>query len=67
MQTPEAKAIYAQRCSTAEFPNAGCRNRGLQQFPVRGLLKARAVTLLHALAHNFQMILHHNWLNLLCT
>ena len=67
MKTPEAKVIYRERCSTAEFPNAGCRNRGLHQFPVRGLLKARAVALLHALAHNFQMILHHKWLPVLCS
>jgi hypothetical protein len=39
MGTPEAKAIYRERCSTAEFPNAGCRNRGLHQFLVRGLKK----------------------------
>jgi transposase len=62
MGTPEAKAIYRERCSTAEFPNAGCRNRGLHQFLVRGLKKTRAVALWHVLAHNLQMILHHNWL-----
>jgi transposase len=66
MKTPEAKAIYAERCSTAELPNAGCRNRGLHQFPVRGLLKAKSVALLHALAHNFQMIMHHGWLSVVC-
>lgn len=66
MQTPEAKEIYKERCSTAEFPNAGCRNRGLQQFPVRGLKKARTIALWHALVHNFQMILHHGWLGVVC-
>ena len=54
MSTPEAQAIYAQRASTAEFSNAGFRNRGLYQFVVRGLKKVKAVALLQALAHNFQ-------------
>jgi transposase len=66
MKTPEAKQIYKERCSTAEFPNAGCRNRGLSQFPVRGLKKARAIALWQALAHNFQMIVHHGWLGVVC-
>jgi ATPase subunit of ABC transporter with duplicated ATPase domains len=62
MKMPEAKEIYKLRCSTAEFPNAGCRNRGLQQFAVRGLKKSRTVALWQALAHNLQMILYHGWL-----
>jgi len=62
MQTDEAKAIYRERSATAEFPNAGCRNRGLNQFRVRGRLKSRTVALWQALAHNFQMIRHHGWL-----
>ncbi|WP_145057892.1 transposase [Adhaeretor mobilis] len=57
MGTSTAKEIYQQRSATAEFPNAGCRNRGLGQFPVRGLLKARAICLWQALAHNFQRTL----------
>ena len=57
MGTEPAKEIYKQRAATAEFPNAGCRNRGLLQFPVRGRAKAKAVTLWHALAHNFQRTL----------
>jgi hypothetical protein len=32
--------------------NALARNRGLQQFPVRGVEKVRAVLLLFAVAHN---------------
>lgn len=66
MKTPEAKAIYQERCSTAEFPNAGCRNRGLHQFNVRGLAKTKAVALWQALVHNFQMILYHGWLPVVC-
>jgi len=52
MGTEEAKAIYKQRASTAECVNALARQRGLQQFPVRGLEKVRAVTILYAVAHN---------------
>ena len=66
MKTPEAKTIYRERCSTAEFPNAGCRNRGLHQFLVRGLKKTRIIAVWQALAHNFQMILHHQWLPAVC-
>lgn len=57
MGTPEAQAIYKERAASAEFANAGCRNRGLQQFRVRGLSKVLAVTLMQALAHNFQRFL----------
>ena len=54
MATPEYQELYKQRPSIAEFPNADCRNRQLQQFPVRGLVKARAIALWHALAFNFR-------------
>jgi transposase len=52
MSTPEAQEIYKQRAATAECVNALARNRGLQQFLVRGLRKIRAVALWFALAHN---------------
>ena len=39
IQTEEAKSIYRERPSTAEFPNADCRNLGLQQF--RGAMLAK--------------------------
>ncbi len=54
MGTEEAKAIYARRAAAAEFPNANCRNQGLTQFSVRGLLKAKAESLWHALAYNLR-------------
>ena len=57
MQTEEAKSIYRERPSTAEFPNADCRNRGLQQFRVRGLPKVKAVSLWHALTFNLMRML----------
>jgi transposase len=52
MATPEAKEIYKERASTAECVNALARNRGLRQFTVRGLQKAKAVVLWFVLAHN---------------
>jgi transposase len=52
MGTPEAKVIYRLRAQTAEWANAGLRNRGLYQVTVRGVQKVLAVVLLHALAHN---------------
>ncbi len=52
MGTEEAKKIYKERASSAEWVNAGMRNRGLYQFLVRGLEKVRAVVLIHALVHN---------------
>ena len=52
MGTDEAKAIYKARAATAECVNAITRNRGLQQFRVRGLKKVKAVLLWFALAHN---------------
>jgi transposase len=57
METPEAKEIYKQRASTAECVNAQARNRGLLRLLVRGLEKARAVLLQHALAHNLMRAL----------
>ena len=53
MGTEAAKQIYKERAATAECVNAIARNRGLQQFNVRGLMKVKAVLLWYALAHNF--------------
>lgn len=52
MGSDAAREIYKDRAATAECVNAQARNRGLQRLPMRGLLKARSVALLHALAHN---------------
>lgn len=52
MASEEAKRIYRQRAASAEWVNAQARNRGLHQFLVRGIAKARAVVLWYALAHN---------------
>lgn len=63
MKTDAAKEIYQERCSTAEFPFARFRNHGLYQFPVRGIKKAKAISLWHALVHNFQQMVTNKWLS----
>lgn len=52
MRSDFAKALYIQRGATVECANAQLRRRGLSRFNVCGLVKARAVLLWHALAHN---------------
>lgn len=46
------RALYKWRAASVECANAQLRRRGLLQFNVRGKLKAKAVLLWHALAHN---------------
>ena len=53
MGSEQAKQIYRHRAATAECVNAQARQRGLQQFKVRGRAKVRTVVLWYALAHNF--------------
>lgn len=62
MGTAQGQQKYSQRAGIAEFPNAECRNRGLTQFRVRGLAKAKAQTLWHVLAHNFNRLRHLGYL-----
>ena len=52
MGTAEAKLIYRRRAQTAEWVNAGIRQRGLYQVLVRGVQKVKTMGLWHALAHN---------------
>jgi len=53
MSSEEGKQIYKERASTSETVNADLRSyRGLSQFTVRGLQKARCVALWCALAYN---------------
>ena len=52
MGTQEAKEIYKERAATAECVNAQARNRGLNQFMVRGVEKVKAVASWFAIAHN---------------
>lgn len=58
MKTDEAKATFRRRPAIAEFPNAEFRNRGLQQFRVRGLEKVRTVSLWYAITFNFMRMCH---------
>lgn len=58
MASKEAQKLYNLRASTAEFPNAECRNRGLRQFPVRGLAKTKTIALWHALTFNFMRMIN---------
>lgn len=53
MGTERAKQVYKLRAATAETLHADLRRwRGLSQVPVRGLAKARACALLHAVTHD---------------
>jgi Transposase DDE domain len=52
MAGPIGQLIYRQRAASIECVNAQARNRGLQQFRVRGPTKARTTGLWYALAHN---------------
>jgi hypothetical protein len=52
MAGPIGQLIYRQRAASIECVNAQARNRGLQQFRVRGPTKARTIGLWYALAHN---------------
>jgi len=56
MGTEVAQTIYRERAATAECVNAQARNRGLQQFRVRGLRRVRAVILWYVVAHNLLRI-----------
>jgi len=58
MGTQEAQAMYRRRAPAAEFPNAVCRNQGLNQFSVRGLVKAKSQVLWHALSYNFRRFMN---------
>ena len=56
MGTDEGRQKYKQRAK-CEWSNAECRNRGLQQFVVRGLEKVKTVVLWYVLVHNlFRMV-----------
>lgn len=59
MATDAAKELYRERSSIAEYPNAECRNKGLQQFRVRGLERVKSSVLMDILTFNFM-----RWLNL---
>jgi len=47
-----SRTIYKLRAQTAEWVTALCRDRGLQQMPVRGRTRCRIVATLYAITHN---------------
>ncbi len=51
MASAAGQAVYRVR-KLIERVNADRKNHGFGRLPVRGLTKANAVALLHALAHN---------------
>ena len=56
MGTEAGRKKYKQRAK-CEWSNAECRNRGLQQFVVRGLEKVKTVVFWYVLVHNlFRMV-----------
>jgi transposase len=52
MGTAAGKLVYRLRGQTAEWVNAICRNRGLQQMPIRGRPKCRTIAVLYAITHD---------------
>jgi transposase len=52
MGTAAAQTIYKNRGSSAEWVNAGCRNRGWYRVSVRGVAHVTCCALWQALAHN---------------
>lgn len=52
MESEKGKQIYKERAATSECVNAIQRNRGLQQFWVRGKRKVQSVLMLFGLTHN---------------
>jgi hypothetical protein len=55
MQAAASKALYRLRCQTAEWVNAVCRNRGLQQMPLRGQVRSQALATLYAITHDLML------------
>ena len=51
MEAAAGQDIYRRR-KLIERVNANLKNHGFDVLPVRGLIKAKAVALLHAIAHN---------------
>jgi transposase len=57
MHTPEAKAIYRQRCQTIELRFADAKtHRGLRRFSGRGLKRVRIEVGLLVLSHNLLVV-----------
>lgn len=59
MGTQEAEDKYKERGCTAEFANASTKNRGMKEFLVRGLEKAKQAAILYAITHNMEVYFRH--------
>jgi len=59
METPEAVEMMKKR-KRIELVNAQTKDRGLDYLPVRGLVKAKAIALWHALTHNLMTAIRLN-------
>jgi hypothetical protein len=56
MNSQRGKEIYKERASSIEWVNALARNRGLQQFAVRGKQKVKSALLWFVLVHNLWVL-----------
>lgn len=62
METKEAKVVYSQRGSVAEFPNAWIKDKiGLRQFSLQGLSKVCIEALWVCLTYNIQQWIRLCW------
>lgn len=62
METEEAKAAYATRARTAEFPNAWIKSKiGLRQFRTRGMTKTKQEALWAGITYNIQQWIRLIW------
>jgi len=62
METEEAKQIYRQRGTVAEFPNAWIKDKiGLRQFRLRGVIKVGMETLWACLTYNIKQWIRLRW------
>ena len=62
MQSPQAREIYRQRGTVAEFPNAWIKDKlALRQFRLRGLAKVGLEALWACLTYNVQQWIRLCW------
>jgi transposase len=57
METPEGLAVYGRR-RRIELVNAHFKNRGFARLTLRGIVKAKIIAVMQALAHNLTLA-HH--------
>jgi hypothetical protein len=57
------RVVYRRRAPVAEGVHGQQSNRGFKRFRLRGLAKVRTEVFWQALAHNFSVLLRHQWLS----